>query len=71
MEFSHEVLMYIKYTLNSAGIWFYPENIGLDNNLLESIKQRATDGPFPLEEDHLGIQAYKYLAIQEHINQED
>ncbi len=65
-ELTHEVLMYIKYTFNDAGMWFYPENIGLDNPILEDVKERATNGPFPLEEDHLGIQAYRYLTIIEY-----
>jgi len=67
-EFSHEVLMYIKYIFNDAGMWFYPENIGLDNDILDNVKAKALEGPFPLEEEHLGIQAYKYLTIQEYIN---
>ncbi|MBC8436850.1 hypothetical protein H8D85_00850 [bacterium] len=62
MEYSHEVLMYIKYIFNDFGMWFYPVDIGLDNPIFKEVKERALNGPFPLEEDRIGIQAYRYLA---------
>jgi len=67
IELSHEVLMYIKYIFNDYGLWFYPLDIGLENPVITSVMNRATDGPFPLEEDYIGIQAFHYLAILEYM----
>lgn len=63
-DFSHEVLMYIKYISNSEGIYFYPENIGLENKHLQTIKQILETGK-RLEETFFDIQAYKYLKLME------
>ena len=69
VEFSDEVLRYIKFTFNNDGIRFYPPNIGLDNPILEEVIEKATKGPFPLHDDtHINIQAIKYLKLQEYIN---
>jgi hypothetical protein len=67
IELSHEVLMYIKYVFNDHGLWFYPSDIGLDNPILEDVSNLAANGPFPLNEDHLGIQAFHYLSILEYM----
>lgn len=67
IELSHEILMYIKYIFNDNGLWFYPEDVGLENEILTQVTDRATNGPFPLEEDYIGIQAFHYLAILEYM----
>ena len=46
-------------------------NIGLDNKLLPQIKQLAENGPFPLQEDVIGIQAGRYLKIMTYIGDEN
>ena len=71
LEFSHEVKMYIKMMFSSNGYLFFPENIGLDNKLLPQIKQLAENGPFPLQEDVIGIQAGRYLKIMTYIGDEN
>ena len=63
IEFSHEVLMYIKMIYSDAGFLFYPPNIGLDSTYLNKVIKRSEQGPFPLEEDVMGIQAAKYLKL--------
>ena len=68
-EFSHEVQMYIKYIYNDAGLWFYPEYAGIPDNNLSTIQTLAERGPFPLEEDNKGIQAYRYLKIQKYVEE--
>lgn len=63
IEFSEEVLQYIKFNFNDNGYYFYPENIGLDNPIIEDVKTLAQRGPFPLAETVMGIQAAKYLKL--------
>lgn len=62
-EFSHEVKMYIKYIYNDAGYWFYPEYADIPDNNVLSVQALAERGPFPLKEDYIGIQAYRYLKL--------
>ena len=69
VEFSHEIIMYIKMMCNEAGCYFYPENLGLDNEYISSIKKLAANGPFPLNEDFLGVQASKYLKIVNYLGE--
>ena len=69
MEFSHEVLMYIKMIYSEEGYLFYPDTIGLKNDMLPKIMKRAEKGPFPLKEDVIGIQAAKLLKIQTYIGE--
>ena len=69
IEFSHEVKMYVKMMCNEAGCYFYPENLELDNEYMPAIKKLAANGPFPLKEDFLGIQAAKYLKIVSYLGE--
>tara|TARA_Y100000592_G_C5468155_1_gene317889 strand:- start:1688 stop:2197 length:510 start_codon:yes stop_codon:yes gene_type:complete len=69
IEFSHEVSMYIKMMCNEGGCFFYPENLELENDILPAIKKLAANGPFPLEENFLGIQAAKYLKIVSYLGE--
>lgn len=68
-KFSHEIKMYIKYIFNDAGCWFYPRYSDIDNNSLDAVQSLAERGPFPLKEDHDGIQAYRYLKIITYIEE--
>ena len=66
--YSDEVLEYIKWNFNNAGLKFYPPCFAKDDNeLLKDVIYKATKGPFPLKEEFLGIQALGYLKIQEYI----
>ena len=71
IEFAHEILLYIKMMCREYGLEFYPPNIGLeeDNNIFEAVGKRAADGPFPLGEDFLGLQAAKLLKINEYLGE--
>ena len=69
VEFAHEVQMYIKMMCNEAGCFFYPESLELENEYLPAIKKLAANGPFPLEENFLGIQAAKYLKIVSYLGE--
>ena len=71
VEFSHEVLMYIKMICKENGLEFYPEDIGLKQNkqLYSSIITRSQEGPFPLGEDFLGIQAARLLKINTYLGE--
>ena len=67
-KLSHEVKMYIKYIFNDHGYMFYPPNIGIEPNKdYEQVKSLAEKGPFPLNDDYLGIQAMRYLKIREYL----
>lgn len=70
--FDWEVKQWIKYSLNMAGVYFYPPELGLqENNAIvsyEAVREKAANGPFPLEETILDIQASRWLAIQLYIN---
>ena len=68
LELSHEIKMYIKYIFNDYGLWFYPKNIGLINNIIDQVEELSINGPFPLEENYLGIQTYNYLKIKEYLS---
>jgi len=63
IELSEEVKTYIKFIFNDNGYYFYPENIGIENPIIEKIKKIATEGPFPLKETFYEIQALKYLKL--------
>ena len=71
VSFSHEVLMYIKAISCAEGIYFYPPAIGLDENtdLLTAVQKRAIQGPFPLVDDYVGIQASKFLKIEQYLGE--
>lgn len=71
VDFSHEVLMYIKAISSDEGVYFYPPNIGLDddNKLLSVIAKRAKVGPFPLVDDYVGLQTAKYLKIEQYLGE--
>ena len=71
IELAHEVQLYIKMIHNEDGCYFYPPDIGLDeeNELLPLVMQRASIGPFPLDSDYIGLQAAKYLKIQLYVGE--
>lgn len=68
IELSDEVKEYIKFIFNDNGYYFYPENIGLENPILDDVKTLAEHGPFPLAETFHGIQATKYLKLIQEAN---
>lgn len=70
IELSWEVLMYIKAMCSDEGYYFYHPSLDLKNPYFNEIKSRAEKGPFPLEEDFIGVQAVKYLKIQEYLKME-
>lgn len=71
VEFSHEVLQYIKYIFDSNGYTFYPPGLGMnDKTYLDQIKLLAKTGPFPLKLEGKGIQANRYLRITDYANME-
>lgn len=66
--YSNEVLEYIKWNFNDAGLKFYPPIFSGDKNpLLKEVMYKAVKGPFPLKETFLDIQTLGYLKIQEYI----
>ena len=67
LELAWEVEAYIKYIFNDAGYYFYHPKLQLDNPIYNEVKKKAKEGPFPLEENYMGIQAIKYLKIQEYL----
>lgn len=67
IELSTEVIMYIKYIFNDNGYYFYHPKLDIDNPIYNEVKNLAENGPFPLQEDYLGIQAVKYLKIMEYL----
>lgn len=67
VEYSDEVQAYIKGIFNDAGIYFYPPQAHIENPILNEVIKLANFGPFPLQENYLGIQASKYLYIREYI----
>ncbi len=66
-KFSDEVLEYIKFIFKDNGYKFFPPQLELNDDTYKDIVYLATKGPFPLKETKLGIQAAKYLYIQEYI----
>lgn len=68
-DYSDEVKEYIKYTYNDNGYKFYPPYFDLDNPILTDVTKKALEGPFPLREDFLGIQAARYLKIQRYLQE--
>ena len=71
IEFSHEILLYIKMMCQEEGLEFYPPGIGLDeeNSIYDAVVERSKKGPFPLGEDFLGIQAAKLLKIELYVGE--
>lgn len=70
-EFSVEVLKYIEFFFNEAGVFIYPSYLPIDNPHLSQAVTLATNGPFPLGEDTVEeIQAAKFLAIQEYLKKQ-
>mgnify|MGYP001248161176 CR=1 FL=1 len=71
VEFSHEVLMYIKSIASNNGIYFYPPGVGFDedNEMFNVVQKRALEGPFPLTDDYIGIQAAKFLKIEQYLGE--
>jgi hypothetical protein len=67
VELSDEVKAYIQFIFNDNGLYFYPENIGIENPILDDVKTLAQHGPFPLAETFHGIQAAKYLKLTQEI----
>lgn len=67
-----EIKQWAKFSLNNEGVYFYPPELGYqDKNPIvtyEEVEKKALEGPFPLGETVLEIQASKYLAIQNYIN---
>jgi len=68
VKFSYEVQEYIKVIFVDSDCSFFPPKSGLENPILEQVKQRARSGPFPLKEDDIGIQALRYLKIENYLN---
>jgi hypothetical protein len=62
-EYSNEVLIYITSILAEDGIYFMPPFLG-NTKTYQLVKERMELGPFPLEEDLIGIQASKLLALE-------
>lgn len=67
IELSEEVKTYIKFIFNDNGIYFYPEGIDMENPILDDVKTLALHGPFPLVDSFHGVQAVKYLKLNEYI----
>ncbi len=67
LELSFEVTQYIKFMFIDNGYTFFHPFANIDDSMLDVVKDKAGSGPFPLEEDRLGIQAAKYLKIMEYI----
>jgi len=67
IEFAEEVKEYIKSIFLDQGYKVFPPKSGIDSPLLEQVEDRALHGPFPLEEDDIGIQALRYLKTMEYI----
>ena len=69
-EYAPEVLKYIEFIFNDAGIYIYPSYLPIENPYLSKAVSLANRGPFPLGEETEEIQAAKYLAIQEYLKQQ-
>jgi hypothetical protein len=69
-EFSTEVLKYIEFMFNDAGVYIFPSYLSIDNPYLSRAVFLAANGPFPLGETTEEIQAGKYLAIQEYLKKQ-
>jgi hypothetical protein len=69
-EFSHEVKEYVKFQSSEECIYIYPPEMNIPEShvALDEVIATANDGPFPLPETTMGIQAGKYLTIQKYIN---
>lgn len=67
LELAEEIEQYTKFIFDDNGYHFYHPKLKLDNPHLSAIIQKSVEGPFPLSEDFYGIQAFKYLYIQEYL----
>lgn len=69
-EFADEVKEYVKFQSAEECVYIYPPEMDINEShvALDEVIATAKDGPFPLPETTLGIQAGKYLAIQRYIN---
>jgi len=69
VELSNEVEQYIKYMSNNQGVFFYPEELDLEQDVdLTEVKKRAETPELLKDDNVLDIQAAKYAAIQLYIN---
>lgn len=62
-----EIKHYVKFIFKDHGYQFYPKELQIENNRLDEVRDRALDGPFPLGEEVLDIQAVRYLRLQEYL----
>ncbi len=70
-KLSHEVKEYIKWNFKEAGYLFYPPSAGINNPIFKEVADKATNGPFPLDDSNrINIQAIKYLKILEYLKNE-
>lgn len=67
-EYAIEVLKYIEFNFNEAGVYVYPLYLPLLNPYYSTSAYKAEHGPFPLGESEQDIQAAKYMVIQEYIS---
>ncbi len=70
--FDWEIKQWTKLMLRENGVYFYPPELDFDDEKAlvsyDEIAALAQNGPFPLEEDLLGVQASHWLAIQLYID---
>lgn len=70
-EYAPEVLKYIEFIFNDAGVYIYPSYLPIENPYLSRAVSLANHGPFPLGDDTTEeIQAAKWLSIQEYLKQQ-
>jgi hypothetical protein len=71
-EFAKEIVLYVKYFMNNAGVYIFPPFLDIPNPYYSKAVYLSVHGPFPLGESVEEIQAARYLVIQEYIkNQTD
>lgn len=66
-EFADEVIEYVKHFFNQDGVYIYPPFLPIPNPYYTKAVYAAENGPFPLDESTEGIQAAKFLEIQQYI----
>ena len=70
-EYAAEVLKYIEFVFNDAGVYIFPSYLPIDNPYLSKAVSLANHGPFPLGDDTTEeIQAAKWLNIQAYLKQQ-
>lgn len=62
-----EIRHYVKFIFRNNGYQFYPKELQIEGNRLDEVKTKAENGPFPLTEDPLDIQASRFLRLQEYL----